>query len=152
MNSNTWIMAFDYGDMRIGVAIANTTLKIPHPVAIVTGRNKFEKLDKIAKLVEEWRPSQLIVGTPTKREDNELLINNIRKFSNRLTHKFKLPLTFINEDYTSSIASIKLNEQSIRGFAQKTKVDALAACLILQMYLEKPLEKLDTVSQDGNPR
>ena len=138
MNSNnTWVMAFDYGDIRIGVAIANTTLKIPHPVAIITGRNKFEKLDKINKLVEQWRPSQLIVGTPSIRADNELLVNNIRKFSNRLTHKFKLPLAFINEDFTSSIASLKLNEQSVRGFAQKTKVDALAACLILQMYFEK---------------
>ncbi len=133
---NTWIIAFDYGDTRIGVAIANTTLKIPHPVTIITGRNKFEKLDKIAKLVEEWRPSHMVLGVPTVSEDKEVLLGNIRKFANRLKHKFKLPLTLINEDYTSSIASQKLHEQLIKGKAQKAKLDALSACLILQHYFE----------------
>ncbi len=133
---NTWVIGFDYGDARIGVAIANTTLKIPHPVTIVTGRNKFEKLDKIAKLIEEWRPSQMVLGVPTATEDKELLLSNIRKFANRLKHRFKLPLTLVNEDYTSSIASHKLHEQLIRGKAQKAKLDALSACLILQLYFE----------------
>jgi putative Holliday junction resolvase len=133
---NTWVMAFDYGDVRIGLAIANTLLKIPHPIAVITGRNKFEKLDKIAKLVEEWRPSQIVVGMPTASPDKELLINNIRKFSNRLTNKFKIPLTFINEDFTSSMASDKLAAQSIYGKAQRSKLDTLAACLILQYFFE----------------
>jgi putative holliday junction resolvase len=135
-NQNTWIIAFDYGDTRIGVAIANTLLKIPHPIAVITGRNKFEKLDKIAKVIEQWKPSQMVVGIPTISNDKEQLINNIRKFSNRLINKFKLPLTFINEDFTSSIASDKLVEQSIYGKAQRSKIDTLSACLILQYFFE----------------
>lgn len=155
-------MSFDFGLNRIGIAISNTELKIPHPVAVVTGRNKFEKLDKIAKLIQEWKPSHLVVGMPSEsrgateatgatelatsteatgvtKETKQLkdaLIDAINKFANRLKHKFKLPLTFVNEDYTSQIASNKLTEQLIRGRRQVGKLDMLAACAILQRYLD----------------
>ena len=136
MTNNNWVMAFDYGEARIGVAIGNTSLKIPHPIETVVGRNKFEKLDKIAKLIGKWQPSYLVVGVPSSNPDKEDLIKSISRFANRLKHNFKLPITFINEDYTSSIAVHKLNEQSIRGIAQKSKLDMLAACLILQHFFD----------------
>lgn len=129
-----WVMAFDFGEFRIGVAIGNTLLKIPHPIATITGRNKFEKLDKIKKLVEEWQPKQFVVGMPSQIENKEKLVSEINRFSNRIKHKFNLPCMFINEDYSSSIASSKLNAQNIRGAAQKSKLDQLAACEILRFY------------------
>ena len=136
---NSCIMAFDFGESRIGVAIGNTLLKIPHPVLTVTGRNKFEKLAKIGKLIDEWHPTRLVVGIPSPNQDKQPLIDSIKRFSNRLIHNFKLPIDFVNEDYTSSIASIQLNEQAIYGIKQKEKLDSLAACSILQMYFDTKL-------------
>jgi putative Holliday junction resolvase len=130
-------MAFDFGDTRIGVAVGNTLLKIPHPLIIVTGRNKFEKFDKIGKLIYEWRPTQLVVGVPSAREDNHALLTNLTRFSNRLKHNFNLPVALINEDYTSTIATQQLNQQAVYGIKQKTKLDQLAACGILQAYFDK---------------
>lgn len=138
-------MSFDFGLNRIGIAVANTELKIPHPIAVITGRNKFEKLDKITHLIQEWKPSHLVVGMPSESAEElsqetkvakNALIDAINKFANRLKHKFKLPLTFINEDYTSAIAANKLSEQLIRGRRQIGKLDMLAACAILQRYLD----------------
>ena len=134
-NANVWVMAFDFGETRIGIAIGNTLLKIPHPLQIVTGRNKFEKFDKIRKLIDEWKPTILLVGMPGN-PDPQVKIN-ITRFYNRLKHNFELNTSFINEDYTSSVASSKLNEQGVRGIAQKTKLDALAACAILQTYFDR---------------
>lgn len=136
-----WIMSFDFGLNRIGVAIGNTELKIPHPVSVITGRNKFEKLDKIAKLIQEWKPLHLVVGMPSvsdgvAKQSKGELIEAINKFANRLKHKFKLPLSFVNEDYTSHIASNQLSEQLIRGRRQVGKLDMLAACTILQRYFD----------------
>ena len=93
-NENTWIMAFDFGEARIGVAIGNTLLKIPHPLPIVTGRNKFEKLDKIRKMIEEWRPTVLVVGMPDNPELEVRL--SITRFSNRLRNYFKLTPVLVN--------------------------------------------------------
>ena len=135
-NPNTWVMAFDFGEVRIGIAIGNTLLKIPHPLQTVSGKNKFDKFAKIGKLIDEWRPTQLVVGMPGQVENKELFIQALTRFSNRLKHNFKLPLEFVNEDYTSLIASSQLKEQAVRGRAQKNKVDTLAACAILQMYFD----------------
>jgi putative Holliday junction resolvase len=154
--TNSWIMAFDFGMQRIGVAIGNTQLKIPHPIDTVIGKSKFEKMDKIAKLIDKWKPALLVVGIPSATKESLLvvsdakdsdaaqeitnakaeLLNSIRRFSNRLTAKFKLPVELINEDYSSSIASYKLNEQTIRGIAQKVRLDTIAACVILQFYFD----------------
>lgn len=128
------VMAFDFGETRIGVAIGNTTINIPHPVATIIGKNKYEKLDNIAKLIEKWRPHKFVIGMPSSREDNKSLIASIIKFANRLTHRFNIKHDFVNEDYTSSIAISQLNEQYVYGVSQKNKLDQLAACSILQTY------------------
>jgi putative Holliday junction resolvase len=131
---NNWIMAFDFGESRIGSAVGNTLLKIPHPLLTISGHNKFEKFAKIGKLIDEWRPILLIVGMPSNKENKELFIQSIIRFSNRLKNNFKLPLNFVNEDYTSQEAGNLLKEQNIYGNAQKGKLDSLAACGILQTY------------------
>jgi putative holliday junction resolvase len=131
---NIQVMAFDFGITRIGVAIGNTLLKIPHPLDVISGKNKFDKLDKIAKLVEKWQPTLFVVGLPSYSADKENLLIQINKFANRLQHRFKYSVEFVNEDYTSSTASAQLEEQFIRGYIQKTKLDQLAACAILNRY------------------
>lgn len=129
------LLAFDFGETRIGVAVGNLETKISHPLDIIVGKNKFEKLDKISALVNEWKPLLLIVGMP-KTNDQQTVIN-ITKFANRLKDRFRLEIVFINEDYTSLIAEELLKEQHIYGVKQKHKLDSLAASLILKMYFDK---------------
>ena len=112
---NYWVMSFDFGVTRIGGAIANTALRIPHPLGIIAGRNKFEKLDKIANLVAEWRPRHLVVGMPGDGVVKEKLHLEVVRFANRLTHRFKLPHSFINEEYSSHIAGNQLQQQQVMG-------------------------------------
>ena len=133
------VLAFDFGLQRIGVATGNSLLKISHPLDTVSGKNKFEKLDNIARLIETWHPKLLLVGIPSYSEDKKELIFAIRKFAYNLHRRFKLPVEFINEDYTSSIASMKLSDQLIYGRAQKAKLDELAACEILDRYFNQVL-------------
>jgi putative holliday junction resolvase len=128
------VMAFDFGLCRIGVAIGNTEIKIAHPLDTITGQNKFDKLDKIAKLVAKWKPLLFVIGKPAGLTDKAELLAGINKFANRLRHKFNLAVEFINEDYTSSLASGQLNEQNVFGRKQHEKLDQLSACAILETY------------------
>ena len=134
-------MAFDFGLMRIGVAIANNNLKIAHPLEIVTGKNNLEKMAQITKLIDTWKPFELIVGMPNPTDDKIDLINNIKKFINRLKYNFKLNVVIINEDYTSLEASKLLNQQQIYGIKQKNKLDSLSAVVILNTYFSKQVIK-----------
>jgi putative Holliday junction resolvase len=127
-------MAFDFGLERIGVAIGNSLLKIPHPLVTISGQNKYDKLDKIADLIAKWQPQLLVVGIPSFSEEKEVLINSIKKFANRMHYRFKLPVELINEDYTSALAQNQLTEQNIRTKDHKNKLDQLAACAILAAY------------------
>lgn len=136
------VMAFDFGLSRIGVAIGDVSVKIPHPLATITGKNKFEKFAKIRELVDKWQPQKFLVGIPsTDTEiaslDKAQLITNIKRFSNRLTENFKIDVTFIDEEYSSFLASSKLKEQNIFAKKQKDKLDAIAASIILQRYFDE---------------
>lgn len=140
--SKLTIIAFDFGMSRIGIAIGDGYLKIPHPLATVTGKNKFEKFAKIRDLVEKWQPQKFVVGIPSENSEilsanKAQLITNIKRFSNRLKENFKIDVEFVNEEYSSFIASSKLNEQKVFALNQKDKVDAMAATIILQRYFDE---------------
>lgn len=130
------IIAFDFGANRIGVSLGNTLLKIAHPLGIITGKNNYEKLDQIDELIKKWQPNHFVVGMPSTRDDNILLIKSINRFARRVAHRNKLTHSFINEDFSSNEAVETLDELDIHGIGQKEYLDTFAACVILQRYFE----------------
>ena len=137
--ANQVLMAFDYGEARIGVATGNTLLKIAHPLTTITGEGMWNKIDQLEELVTKWQPQLLVVGIPSASDDSQKiqLINTINNFAKRLGRKFNLPVTLIAEDFSSADAAMLLEEQAIYGKAQKGKLDQLAACAILQTYFSE---------------
>lgn len=133
-------MSFDFGLNRIGVATGNIQLKIPHPLTTITGQNKFEKLDKIAALVDKWKPQLFIVGKPLTGGGKDDFMANINRFANRLMHRFKLPVLFVDESYSSAYAADQLNEQAVFGRMQDNRIDQLAACAILETYFNNYID------------
>lgn len=130
------ILAFDYGDMRIGIAVGNTLLKIAHPLITISGEGMWVKIDQLSEIVTQWQPTMLVVGIPHTSDNPQKiqLINTINNFANRIGRKFTLPVTLINEDFSSAHADSLLKEQGVYGQAQKGKLDQLAACSILNTY------------------
>lgn len=130
------ILAFDYGNSRIGIAVGNNLLKIPHPLATVGGVSLKDKITAIEPLILKWKPAILVVGIPESSDNPQKiqLINTIKNFAKELGHRFSLPVNFVDESYSSSHASNLLNEQGIRGRSQKVMLDQLAACAILESF------------------
>ncbi len=135
LNEQT-VMAFDYGDMRVGVAIGNTVLKISHPLDTISGDGMWKKIDQLEGLVEKWKPEIFVIGCPHVSDDLQKmqLINTINNFAKRVSRKFARPFVLVNEDFSSAHASSLLNEQGIYAREQKGKLDQLAACSILDCY------------------
>lgn len=129
-------MAFDYGEARVGVAMGNSLLQIPHPLATICAEGMWPKIDQIGELILKWQPQLLIVGCPHAHDNPQKiqLVNTINNFAKRLGRKFNLSVIIINEDFSSAHASSLLNEQGVYGREQKGKLDQLAACSILQTY------------------
>ena len=130
------VLALDYGEARLGVAVGNSLLGIAHPLTTISVSGMWLKIDLLAALIAEWKPQLIVVGIPPATDDQQKiqLINTIHNFVKRIQRKFTLPVALIDEDCSSASASLLLNEQGIYGRQQKGKLDQLAACAILQTY------------------
>lgn len=132
------VLAFDFGEKRIGVAVGEIILKEAYPVTTIEVETNDAKFAKIAHLIQEWRPSLLVVGLPTHMDSTEHTLTHLaKKFAQRLEGRFNLPVTMIDERLTSVEAVERLQAAGIKGFKQKNLLDSVAAQSILQSYFEQ---------------
>lgn len=134
------VLAFDFGEKRIGVAVGETILKLAHPLATIASIENTVKFEQIAALISEWRPQLLIVGLPTHMDGEAHLMTQLsKKFAQRLEGRFNLPVMMVDERLSSAEAAQSLKEQGITGLQQKAMIDQVAAQTILQSYFDSLL-------------
>ena len=131
------VMAFDFGEKRIGVATGETMLKVAHPLTTINAEENEVKFAQIEKLIQEWRPALLVVGLPTHMDgESHLLTNLSKKFAHRLEGRFNLPIVMVDERLSSVEAAQNLSAAGVKGAKQKAILDAVAAQSILQSYFD----------------
>ena len=131
------VLAFDFGEARIGVAQGDAELGLSHPLATVTGNSNDEKFNAIAKLIREWQPKHLVVGLPTHADGTEHELTRLsRKFGRRLHGRFNLPIYWVDERMSSLYAESLLAEAQVFGRKQKAVLDQVAAQAILQGFFD----------------
>ena len=118
------ILAFDFGEKRIGIAVGNTITKTAEALKIIQEKNQDEKFKVIESLIQEWQPQLLVGGLPTHSDGAEHEMTLIAKrFGNQLHGRFQKEVVWVDERYTS----VSVQDGN----------DALAAQLILQQYLDQ---------------
>jgi len=133
------LLAFDFGEKRIGIAVGNTFSATAQPLTTIDDERNEHRFAAIAALIREWQPAALVVGLPCNDDGTPHELTRLcRRFANRLKGRFDLPTILVDERYTSAAASSQLNEAGIRGRQQKPLLDQVAAQQILQAYLDEP--------------
>lgn len=131
------VLAFDFGEVRIGVATGETMLKTANALTTITSEVNDVRFAEIASLIKEWQPSLLIVGLPTHMDGTPHEITHLaKKFAQRLEGRFNLPVMMIDERLSSAEASQHLSDAGIKGRQQKSLIDAVAAQVILQSHFD----------------
>ena len=131
------ILAFDFGEKRIGIAVGETMLKVAHPLTTIDSEENNVKFTKIASIIKEWRPSLLVVGLPGHMDGEPHTLTQLsKKFAQRLEGRFNLPVLMIDERLSSAEASQNLHTAGIKGIKQKAMLDEVAAQIILQSYFD----------------
>jgi putative Holliday junction resolvase len=129
------VLAFDFGEKRLGVAVGELELALAHPLATITAESDKERLTAVARLVSEWAPVLFVVGLPMHLDGSEhALAKRCRRFAQRLRGRFGVPARLVDERLTSATAGIALAEAGVRGRRQKDVLDQVAAQQILQAY------------------
>lgn len=128
-------IAFDYGDVRTGVALCDPDGIIASPLTVLETRSK-SFLKEIASLLEEHQPIQIFIGKPlnmsgaagesaAKVDD---FVSDIRSISS-------LPITLIDERLSTVSAQKRLKEAGVSSRDSKALIDAMAAVAILEQGL-----------------
>jgi putative Holliday junction resolvase len=131
------VLAFDFGEKRIGVATGETLLGSAYPLTVIRAESNDDRFAAIGKLIAEWQPVQLVVGLPTHADGTPHETTRLaQKFAERLRRRFHLPVAFADERLTSLDAEARLRETGRDSRAARPLLDAVAAQLILQTWFE----------------
>jgi putative Holliday junction resolvase len=128
-------IAFDYGDVRIGVAICDPDGILATPIATLQSKNPALK-SEIAKLLSEFEPVMAYVGNPKllSGDDGEA-VSKVLTFTEFLTANFDLPITLVDERLSTITAARKLRDAGVDARGAKSLIDAAAAVAILEQGL-----------------
>lgn len=126
------ILAIDVGTVRVGCAVADTSAGIPFPVAVwPRAQSRAEKA--LIATIAERRAELLVVGLPLgPHGERTATCENIEAFVTRLAKRSPITIVYVDEAFTSDEATQRLHAAS----ASPEAIDAHAACLILERYLQ----------------
>lgn len=131
------VLAFDYGERRIGVAVGNLLLREARALTVVANLNREVRFAETGKLIAEWEPELIVVGLPLHPDGApHEMTQQAKRFGNQLNGRFNVPVIWVDERYSSVAAAAALAEAGIK-VSQKTSLDAEAARIILQQYFDE---------------
>ena len=138
MEASATVLAFDFGTKRLGVAVGETMIGLAHPLTEIVGEETEPRFAAITKVIAEWQPKRLVVGLPLN-EDGAAQDSTRRaqRFARQLEGRFGLPVSFVDERYSSVDAEAGMRESGARKAINEKRVDSAAAQLILQQYFHE---------------
>ena len=128
-------IAFDHGDVRIGVAICDPDGILATPIATLQSKSPTLK-SEITKILEEYEPVKAYVGNPKLLSgENGEAVAKVAKFIELLIANFDLPITLVDERLSTITAAKQLRESGVNAKEAKSRIDAAAAVAILEQGL-----------------
>jgi putative Holliday junction resolvase len=139
MSREATLLAFDYGEKRIGVAVGNTLTKSARALLTLENRDREYRFVEVGKLLDEWKPDAVVVGMPMHPDGTPHAMSALAKrFGNQVNGRFNVPVQWVDERYSSVDAKTDLRERGVRTNTRGRfdEIDAEAARVILQQYLD----------------
>ena len=135
------IIGIDYGERRVGIAISDPTATIAQPLTVLTRRaGKRPPVQAIADLAAEHEAVHIVLGLPlTLAGDESDWTREVRAFGEKLSARAGIGVSFADERMTSVVAERAVRSLGLKRTQreQKERVDAAAAMIILQAYLDQ---------------
>lgn len=135
------VLGIDFGERRVGLAISDPTATIAQPLTVLTRRaGKRPPVQAVADIVAQHEVTHIVVGLPlTLAGDESDWTAEVRAFGDKVAQRTGRGVTFADERMTSVAAERAVRSLGLRRSEreQKERVDAAAAVLILQSYLNR---------------
>ena len=128
-------IAFDYGDVRIGVAVCDPDGILATPLTTLQSKDPLIT-KQIAELIDEYEPVKIYVGQPKllSGEDGSA-VAKVSVFTEMLTSNFDIPVILVDERLSTVSAARQLRDSGINAKDARSVIDAAAAVAILEQGL-----------------
>ena len=131
------VMSFDYGTVKIGIAIGQSISSTAEPVTIIKAKDGIPDWSQITSLIESWDPDFFVVGLPYNLDgSNSEFLQRALKFANRLNGRFNIPTFGIDERLSSKAATEKFKTGNTKNSVRK-EIDDVAAQIILETWFSE---------------
>jgi len=90
------VLAFDFGERFVGVAVGETVVGVAHPLVTIDDPSTDARFAVIGDLIEEWKPARLVVGLPLGLDGApHALTRRAQRFARQLEGRYGLPVTLV---------------------------------------------------------
>ncbi len=130
------IIAFDYGEKKIGVAVGQTSTNTSSPLQIIFNKDNKTNWISISSLLDEWKPDLILLGKPLNMDgsDSEIM-KKVDKFYKELKSIYDADIEFVDERLTTFEAREILKDE------KHDNVDAHAAKILIDNWFDINREK-----------
>jgi putative Holliday junction resolvase len=133
-------IAFDYGDVRIGVAISDPDAILATPVTVLQAQGP-HLISELTAIFSEYEPVSVFIGEPKLMSGQSGdSVAKAKAFGDLLAETFGISVTFVDERLSSVSAQKRLRDAGVNTRDSKKIIDAMAAVAILEQGLA--IEKL----------
>ncbi len=130
------VMAIDYGERKIGIAMSDSLRIISYPYKTIDRKKTPNYFAEIKNIIEEKKVGAIVVGYPITMDGNESKQTKVTsKFIEDLRQQINIEIHKCDERLTSKEAQRYLQQQNIKIGHNKEKVDQISASIILDQFL-----------------
>lgn len=132
------IIGLDYGSVTCGVALSDESFLIASPMETIRYKEMDELLSKLDIYFNKYEIGVIVLGNPINLDGSISKRSEITlEFKNILENRYDVQVVLEDERLTSVIVNNILIENNTKRENRKKVVDKLAACLILESYLDR---------------
>jgi putative holliday junction resolvase len=147
-----FILAVDYGRVRMGLALADSEARMAQPLSTMERINRNEDMRRLRELARDYGVKQIVVGLPLRLDGSRgEMAEEAERFAQRVRKQIGVPVEMVDERLTSweaerlleEVQGRFIHEEKLTGSKRsknaqaKVNVDAVAAAVILKEYLER---------------
>lgn len=130
-------MGIDFGLSRIGVALSDDTKFLASPFETYHRVDKAKDIAHLLDIIKSKGVDEIVCGLPMNMQGEEQAIaQKTRNFMDELKQQIDIKISFVDERLSSVLAEERLKETERDWKKRKQKLDAVAACIILQDFLD----------------
>jgi len=135
------ILAVDYGEKRIGLAVSDELGITASPLTTLMHRSDEETVRHIAQLASKLKVAQIVIGLPRRTDAQEgEMERRVKAFAEKLRQAVSVPVVLFDERFTTRIAEQVLLEADLSRRKRKQVRDRLSAVILLLSYLDSQRE------------